>query len=102
MNPFTIIRDLAGMLSEHDIIATDVGQHQMWVAPFYPFRKPRTLLTSGGLGAMGFGLPAAIGAALANREGRVVCISGDGSFLLNVQELALLAEMNLNVKILSL
>jgi acetolactate synthase I/II/III large subunit len=71
----------------------------MWVAQCYPFRRPRTLLTSGGLGTMGFGLPAAIGAALANPEKRVICISGDGSFQMNIQELATLAELDLNVAI---
>ena len=93
---------LAGELEDEDIITSDVGQHQMWVAQFFPFRRPRTFLTSGGLGTMGFGLPAAIGAALAGKNSKVVCISGDGSFLLNNQELALLAETNLDVKIIVL
>jgi acetolactate synthase-1/2/3 large subunit len=80
-------------------VTTDVGQHQMWVAQAYPFRRPRQWLTSGGLGTMGFGVPAAIGAALAAPERTVVCFSGDGSFKMNIQELATLAEEWLNVKI---
>lgn len=70
------------------IIVTDVGQHQMWAALYYKFKYPRTLITSGGLGTMGFGFPAAIGAQLANKDKKVVCISGDGSFQMNIQEMA--------------
>jgi acetolactate synthase-1/2/3 large subunit len=88
------------MLPEDAIVTTDVGQHQMWVAQAYPFSHPRTLLTSGGLGSMGFGLPAAIGAALATPGRRVACVSGDGSILMNIQELATLAELNLPVAVL--
>ncbi|SDL16687.1 acetolactate synthase, large subunit [Maridesulfovibrio ferrireducens] len=99
-HPMNLLRVVSESLSDQSIITTDVGQHQMWVAKGYPFRKPRTLLTSGGLGTMGFGLPTAIGAAFANPERRVVCVSGDGSFLMNIQELATLAEHRLNVKVL--
>jgi len=81
-------------------VTTDVGQHQMWVAQAWPFRTPRTFLTSGGLGTMGFGLPAAIGAALAAPGRRVACISGDGSLLMNIQELATLADHHLPVAVL--
>lgn len=81
------------------IVTTDVGQHQMWVAQYYPIQKTRTLLTSGSLGTMGFGLPSAIGAALANKGKRVVCFSGDGSILMNIQELATLSDLNLPVTI---
>jgi acetolactate synthase-1/2/3 large subunit len=88
---------LAAELDRHTIVTTDVGQHQMWVAQCLPFHEPRTLLTSGGLGTMGFGLPAAIGAALACPGRKVVCVSGDGSLLMNVQELATLAELGLDV-----
>ena len=74
----------------------------MWTAQRYEFKKPKTLLTSGGLGTMGFGLPAAIGASLINPDKDVVCISGDGSILMNIQELAPLADHNLNVKLIIL
>lgn len=82
------------------IIATDVGQHQMWTAQYYPIARPRSLLTSGSLGTMGFGLPAALGAAWANQGKRVVCITGDGSLQMNIQELATLAELGLDVTVL--
>ncbi|XP_012481541.1 acetolactate synthase 2, chloroplastic [Gossypium raimondii] len=84
------------------IISTGVGQHQMWAAQFYKYKKPRQWLTSGGLGAMGFGLPAAIGAAVANPGSVVVDIDGDGSFMMNVQELATIRVENLPIKILLL
>lgn len=94
----------AGIKSSDIIVTTDVGQHQMWAAQYYPVESPRTFLTSGSLGTMGFGLPAAIGAALATEHGakRVVCISGDGSIMMNVQELATLAELGLNVTVIVL
>lgn len=84
------------------LITTDVGQHQMWVAQIYPLIKPRQWLTSGGLGTMGFGLPAAIGAALANPDKQVLCFTGDGSIMMNIQEFATLVENQLNVKIILL
>ena len=90
----------AGISSDDLIVTTDVGQHQMWAAQYYPVEKPRTFLTSGSLGTMGFGLPAAIGAALANPDKRVVCYSGDGSIMMNVQEMATLCELNLPVTII--
>lgn len=98
--PLNLIKKVSEIAPPETIITTDVGQHQMWVAQSYPFRFPRTLLTSGGLGTMGFGLPAAIGAALAHPDKLVVCFSGDGSILMNIQELATLAELNLNVTVL--
>jgi acetolactate synthase-1/2/3 large subunit len=102
LRPYGIIRYTAELLPRDAIVATDVGQHQMWVAQAYPFSSPRQFLTSGGLGTMGFGLPAAIGAALAMPERTVVCFSGDGSLLMNIQELATAAEENVNVKIILL
>jgi acetolactate synthase-1/2/3 large subunit len=84
------------------IISTGVGQHQMWAAQFYKYNKPRHWLTSGGLGAMGFGLPAAIGAAVARPDAVVVDIDGDGSFIMNVQELTTIRVENLPVKIMLL
>jgi acetolactate synthase-1/2/3 large subunit len=102
LRPYGIIRYAAEALPCDAIIATDVGQHQMWVAQAYPFSHPRQFLTSGGLGTMGFGLPAAIGAALEKPDRTVVCFSGDGSLLMNIQELATAAEENVNVKIILL
>lgn len=99
---YGIIRHCGELAGPDAIITTDVGQHQMRVAQAYPFSRPRRWLTSGGLGTMGFGLPAAIGAALAEPEATVICFSGDGSFLLNCQELATLREESLNVKIVLL
>jgi acetolactate synthase-1/2/3 large subunit len=81
-------------------VTTDVGQHQMRVAQHFPFTRPRQLLTSGGLGTMGFGLPAAIGVALEHPEETVLCVTGDGSLLMNIQELAVVAEENLNIKVI--
>ncbi|MDD3295773.1 MAG: biosynthetic-type acetolactate synthase large subunit [Candidatus Omnitrophica bacterium] len=98
--PLNFIQAINRHLAPQDIITTDVGQHQMWVAQAYTFSYPRTFLTSGGLGTMGFGFPAAIGAALANPGRRAVCISGDGSFLMNIQELATLADLNLDVAVI--
>lgn len=105
VNPRTFIRDIplmaekAGVKESNIIVTTDVGQHQMWSAQYYPVEHPRQFLTSGSLGTMGFGLPAAIGASLANKGKRVVCISGDGSIMMNIQELITLAEEDLNVTV---
>ena len=98
--PYGLIRAVADCLDDEATIATDVGQHQMWVAQAYPLRRPRQWLTSGGLGTMGFGMPAAIGAALAEPQRTVVCFTGDGSILMNVQELVTAAEEDVNVKII--
>lgn len=99
-NPVIIINKVASNVPEDTIITTDVGQHQMWVAMHYPFKSSRTFLTSAGLGTMGFGLPAAIGASLANPDKKVVCFTGDGSIHMNIQELATLAEVSANVTII--
>ena len=96
--PYGLIQAVSRLAHPDAAITTDVGQHQMWVAQSYPFARPDRWLTSGGLGTMGFGLPAAIGAALALPEAGAVCFSGDGSLLMNVQEFATLAELGLNVK----
>ncbi len=90
----------AGLAPDGLIATTDVGQHQMWAAQYYPVERPRSFLTSGSLGTMGFGLPAALGAAIANPSKRIVCFSGDGSIMMNVQEMATLAELNLPVTII--
>ena len=84
------------------IIVTDVGQHQMWTAQFYNFRHSRSFLTSGGLGTMGYGLPAALGAKLAQPHRQVILFTGDGSLMMNCQELATAADNNIDVKIVLL
>lgn len=100
LSPDALVRACAAALGPDAVLTTDVGQHQMWVAQHYPFTRPDRWLTSGGLGTMGFGLPAAIGAALAEPVARVLCVSGDGSLLMNAQELATLAERDLDVTVL--
>jgi acetolactate synthase I/II/III large subunit len=100
--PYDLILAIADMLDDTAIIVTDVGKHQMWTAQVYPFTRPRQFLTSGGLGTMGFGLPAAIGASLACPDRQVVCFSGDGSLQMNIQELATAVEQRSNIKIIVL
>ena len=96
---YGLVQAVASVVGDDAVVTTDVGQHQMWVAQAYPFRRPRQWLTSGGFGTMGFGLPVAVGAALAAPARTVVCFTGDGSFKMNIQELATLAEEGLSVKI---
>ncbi|MCL2747785.1 MAG: biosynthetic-type acetolactate synthase large subunit [Oscillospiraceae bacterium] len=87
-SPRNIMEAVSGFCREDAVVATDVGQHQMWTMQSYPFVKPRTLLTSGGLGAMGYGMGAAIGGCLADGKRRAVLITSDGSFGMNLTELA--------------
>jgi len=94
-----VIRALGEATGGNAVVVTDVGQHQMWAAQFFTFMHPRTMVTSGGLGTMGFSLPAAMGAAFAQTGLPVISISGDGGFQMNVQELATIAEHKLPVKI---
>jgi acetolactate synthase-1/2/3 large subunit len=101
-SPYGIMRALGSLLPDAAIVTTDVGQHQMWAAQALPLPRSGRWLTSGGLGTMGFGLPAAIGAALERPAATVVCITGDGSLLMSIQELATLAELKLNVKVVVL
>ena len=100
--PYGAIKTIASLVDNSVNITTDVGQHQMWVAQAYPFNRPRQWISSGGLGTMGFGLPAAIGMALAEPKRKVICFSGDGSFMMNIQELATMAELDLDVKVVIL
>ncbi|MES9960794.1 MAG: acetolactate synthase 2 catalytic subunit [Sedimenticola sp.] len=100
LNPARFLKALAKQAGERAIISCDVGQHQMWVAQHYPFDEPRNHLTSGGLGAMGFGLPAAIGAALGHPDRPVINIAGDGSFMMNLQEMATLTRYSIPVKMI--
>jgi acetolactate synthase-1/2/3 large subunit len=97
-----LLRDLSRARPEGMTITCDVGQHQMWVAQHCHFDDPLDHLSSGGLGTMGYGLPAAIGAKIAKPENTVVCVSGDGSIMMNVQELATLNRYGIDVKILLL
>ena len=100
IHPRVICEYVHEKLGDDAIITTEVGQHQMWVAQFYPFVKPRTLITSGGLGTMGFGTGAAIGAQVANPNKYVVHFAGDGSFRMNCNELATINHYNLPVIII--
>ncbi len=102
LKPQFVIEQLSRHTQGKAIIATDVGQHQMWVAQYYHFRQPRTLISSGGLGAMGFGLPAAIGASLGSPGELVVLVTGDGSLQMTMQELGTMREQGLPLKILML
>ena len=95
-----LVDTLCKITNGEAVIVTDVGQHQMWVAQFYRFNRPRTHITSGGLGTMGFGFPAAIGAKFARPNDMVICVSGDGSFQMNMQELATAVENNMDLKII--
>ena len=100
LSHYGLINAVAACVDDSAIITTDVGQHQMWTAQAYPLNRPRQWLTSGGLGTMGFGLPAAVGAALANPDRKVICFSGDGSLMMNIPEMATAAENQLDVKII--
>ncbi len=100
IKPQKVITELHRLTNGDAIITTDVGQHQMWVAQFYPFKRPRQLITSGGLGTMGFGLPAAIGAQVAFPHQPIVAVVGDGGFQMTNQELATAVQYELPVKIL--
>lgn len=95
--PQNIFKMIQKVLGDDVIVATDVGQHQMWTAQEWPFTEPRTNITSGGLGTMGFGLGAAIGAQMGNPDARVIHISGDGSFRMNCNEMATVAANKLPI-----
>src|SRR5947209_6855733 len=90
--------ELFSHLPENTFVVTDVGQHQMWAAQRYRSSAPRSFITSGGLGSMGFALPAAVGVQLANPDATVLCISGDGGFQMNIQELATVHRLGLPIK----
>ena len=102
LKPQYVIERIYELTKGKAIITTEVGQHQMWAAQFYKFLKPRTMLTSGGLGTMGFGFPAAIGAQVAFPKSLVIDIAGDGSIQMNIQELATAVQYNLPVKVVIL
>ncbi|MGO9311955.1 MAG: biosynthetic-type acetolactate synthase large subunit [Syntrophobacteraceae bacterium] len=100
LKPQFIIEQLWNCTRGDAIIVTDVGQHQMWVAQYYRFKEPRTLVSSGGLGCMGFGLPASLGASLAAPGKSVILVTGDGSFQMTMQELGTMMEQGIGVKII--
>ena len=102
IKPQNVIETLRKLTNGKAIITTEVGQNQMWTAQFFPFDHPNTFITSGGLGTMGFGLPAAIGVKCAFPDKQVVDIAGDGSIQMNIQELATAAQYKINVKIVLL
>ncbi|OHB32943.1 MAG: acetolactate synthase, large subunit, biosynthetic type [Desulfuromonadaceae bacterium GWC2_58_13] len=102
IKPQYVIEKIRELTNDDAIITTEVGQHQMWTAQFFDFSQPRTFLSSGGLGTMGYGLPAALGAQAAFPERQVIDVSGDGSFQMNSQELATLVQYRLPVKIVIL
>ncbi|WP_421329046.1 acetolactate synthase 2 catalytic subunit [Aeromonas veronii] len=97
-----LLKQLSARLPDTSVVACDVGQHQMWVAQHMRFTSPRNHLSSAGLGTMGFGLPAAIGAKMSRPEDEVVLVSGDGSFMMNVQELGTIRRAQLKVKMVLL
>lgn len=97
LSPQYIIETLSNLTEDRAIITTEVGQNQMWTAQFYKFTRPRTFITSGGLGTMGYGLGAAIGACIGNPNMQVINIAGDGSFMMNLTELATISRYNLPI-----
>ncbi|GAX91492.1 acetolactate synthase large subunit [Effusibacillus lacus] len=99
LKPQYVIDLLDRMTNSEAIVTTEVGQHQMWAAHFYRAKEPRTFITSGGLGTMGYGFPAAIGAQLAKPDATVVCVAGDASLQMNIQEFQTIAERHIPVKV---
>ncbi len=102
VSPLHVIEEMHNLTKGDCIIATDVGQHQMWIAQLFPFERPRSLLTSGGLGTMGYGLPAGIGAKFAAPDRKVIVVSGDGSIQMNIQELGTAVQYGVDIKVVIL
>lgn len=102
LKPQYVVEKIYEITRGNDYVATDVGQHQMWVAQYYRFKRPGGLISSGGLGTMGFGLPAAMGAQIGLPDERIILVTGDGSIQMNMQELATIVEQDLPVKIIVL
>lgn len=102
IKPQYVIEEVSALTSGRAIIVTDVGQHQMWTAQYYRFKRPRTFITSGGLGTMGYGLPAAVGAQVGRPDERVWLITGDGSIQMKIQELSTVARYDLPIRIVVL
>ncbi|QJC29494.1 acetolactate synthase 2 catalytic subunit [Enterobacteriaceae endosymbiont of Plateumaris pusilla] len=97
-----LLKKLSDLKNSNTVITTDVGQHQMWTAQHVNFSSPKNFITSSGLGTMGFGLPAAIGAQIGRPNDTVICITGDGSFMMNIQELSTIKRKKLPIKIILL
>jgi acetolactate synthase-1/2/3 large subunit len=102
LNPQTVIETIRKYTSDDDVIVTDVGQHQMWTSQYYSFKKPRSFVTSGGLGAMGFGFGAAMGSCIGRGGKKTVLITSDGSFHMNMNELATAVTYNLPIMVVIL
>jgi len=102
VKPQYVVEQLCELTGGDAIITTEVGQNQMWAAQFYTFTKPRSFVSSGGLGTMGYGFPAAVGAQVGRPDKLVIAVSGDGSFQMNIQELGTVAAYNLPVKVVIL
>jgi len=100
LHPGFVIQETAKALGENALVVTDVGQHQIWTAQYYPFKTPRTFFSSGGMGTMGYGMGAAVGAKIANPSVPVVLFTGDGSFRMNSAEMATLVKYRLPVLII--
>lgn len=100
--PQELIAAVSKLVDDNTIVVTDVGQHQMWAAQYFNSRKPRQFITSGGLGTMGYGLPAALGAKLGHPDKKVVLFTGDGSIMMNCQEMATAADNNIDIKVVLL
>ncbi|MDR7869341.1 MAG: biosynthetic-type acetolactate synthase large subunit [Tissierellaceae bacterium] len=97
--PQEVMKSLNNILQGNAIVTTDVGQHQMWAAQYLSFNRPNTIISSGGAGTMGFGLPAAIGAQIAKPKEKIVCVVGDGGFQMTYQELMMIKQYNLPIKV---
>lgn len=102
LSPKLVLETVAKILGDKMVVVTDVGQNQMWAAQYLPIDKPQSFLTSGGLGTMGYGLPAAVGAQIARPNEQVLLVTGDGSLQMNIQELATIATYNIPVKVVLL
>lgn len=102
IKPQYVVQEVYKITNGEAIVTSDVGQHQMWAAQYYPFDEPRKWINSGGLGTMGFGLPAALGAKIANPDQEVVCITGEGSIQMMLQELSTMLQYDTPVKIINL
>ncbi len=100
VNPKYLLSVLSEIADENTIVTTEVGQNQIWVANYFGVKKPGTFITSGGMGTMGYGLPAAVGAKTACPDSKVVCIGGDGSFQMSMQELGTMKQSKIGVKVL--